>query len=122
MADDADKAADEQAQTPEEQAVAERIAALEKENQKLRDAARPKDPNAAPEPEPAKVGAVCNSCGADSRRGEADPETGEVPDRDDKTDFGFGDLLFALDHNARWGHHISVNDGENTFQYSPRSV
>lgn len=123
MADDADQAAAEQAQTPEELAVAQRIDALERENKRLREASKPKDPNQAPEPEPAKVGAVCNHCdgdGSDSRQAPADPDTGEVPDRDDDTEFGLRDVLSALNHNAVWGHTVTLHDGDGTFQLSPR--
>jgi hypothetical protein len=121
MSDDADIASQDAAKTPEEVAVADRIAQLEAENAKLRKTQAPAPGEAPPPPEP-KVGAVCNSCAFDSRQAPANPETGEQEDRDDTTEFGLRDLMRAITHNATWGHTLTIHDGDETHQFSPRAA
>jgi hypothetical protein len=69
-----------------------------------------------------KNGAVCNQCSFDSREPEKD-ESGEAKtDRDADTEFGIGDLLGALDHNAKVGHHVTLWLAEKAAQLAPRVI
>jgi hypothetical protein len=70
---------------------------------------------AAPANAPATNGALCNQCSYDSREPENDAE-----ERNDEEDTA-GDTLAALDHNARFGHHVTVRVNGDNWSVNPRT-
>lgn len=67
------------------------------------------EPEPEEEPGPKDDGGYCNQCPATS----ADKETAEEPDANP--------LLWAIDHNATHGHHVTVWDAERPYQVAPRA-